>query len=89
MKSVILSEISEDTLATLLEIISDGIWDWNTKTGYVYQNLGWFRMSKFEGSELENTVLTWEKIIHRNDLKRVMEHFDNNIYQIPNKLQYR
>lgn len=29
---------SEQQLHTLFELISDGIWDWNANTGYVYRN---------------------------------------------------
>jgi len=77
MDSVALPEISEDTLVTILEIISDGIWDWNANTGYVYRSPGWFRMLQYDGDELENNVFTWESIIHPDDFTRVMNHFSN------------
>ena len=38
-----LPEISEKSLAIILEIISDGVWDWNAITGDVYRSPGWRR----------------------------------------------
>jgi PAS domain S-box-containing protein len=91
MKSVVLPEIDEDTLATILEIISDGIWDWNASTGLVYRSPGWFRMLNYEVNELESTVFTWESIIHPDDFNRVMKHFDNYTHHKSEtyKIQYR
>jgi diguanylate cyclase (GGDEF)-like protein/PAS domain S-box-containing protein len=91
MKSLTLPEIDEDALATILEIISDGIWDWNAGTGHVYRSPGWFRMLNYEVSELESTVFTWESIIHPDDFNRVMKHFDNYTHHKSEtyKIQYR
>ncbi|MDO7596988.1 MAG: sensor domain-containing diguanylate cyclase, partial [Pseudomonadota bacterium] len=91
MKPVTLPEISEDTLATILEIISDGIWDWNASTGQVYRSPGWFRMLNYDVSELENTVFTWESIIHPDDFNRVMKSFHSYIEHKSDtyKIQYR
>lgn len=33
-----LSDFNEDMLHTILELVSDGIWDWNANTGFVYRN---------------------------------------------------
>tara|TARA_R110002050_G_scaffold71891_3_gene154765 strand:+ start:166286 stop:167281 length:996 start_codon:yes stop_codon:yes gene_type:complete len=91
MKSVALPEISEDTLAAMLEIISDGIWDWNANTGYVYRSPGWYRMLKYDEKDLDNNVFTWENVIHPDDFKRVMDHFDDYINHKSEtyKIQYR
>lgn len=91
MKQVPLPEISEATLATILEIISDGIWDWHADTGYVYRSPGWYRMLNFDISELENNVFSWESIIHPDDFDRVMRHFDNYTTQQSDtyKIEYR
>lgn len=91
MKQVTLPGISEDTLATILEIISDGIWDWHADTGYVYRSPGWYRMLNYDISELENTVFTWESIIHPDDFDRVMTHFDDYITRKSDvyKIEYR
>lgn len=76
MKGVVLPETSEESLATILEIISDGIWDWNANTNYVYRSPGWYTMLGYDINELENTVFTWESIIHPGDYDRVMDHFN-------------
>jgi diguanylate cyclase (GGDEF)-like protein/PAS domain S-box-containing protein len=91
VEPITLPAISEDFLATVLEIISDGIWDWNANTGYVYRSPGWYLMLNYDVSELENTVFTWERIIHPDDFNRVMNHMDNYITHKSDtyKIQYR
>ena len=66
----------ELTLYATLDIISDGVWDWNANTGYVYRNPAWYRMLGYEVDSLDNTVFTWESIIHPDDCPRVMAHFN-------------
>lgn len=79
---------SETSLAIIYELVSDGIWDWNAETGYVYRSPGWYRMLGYDAHALDGTVFTWENIIHRDDYDRVMEHFDlyitkqSDVYQI-------
>ena len=91
MKQVMIPVMSEQSLATTLEIISDGIWDWNAVTGYVYRSPGWYTMLGYDIHSLENTVLTWESVIHKDDFDRVMEHFDAYITQKSKdyNIQYR
>lgn len=85
---------SEQNLHTLLELISDGIWDWNANTGAVYRNPGWYSMLGYPRDSLSGTVGTWENIIHPDDYPRVMEHFRRCItqdeqYQIEYRCQCR
>jgi PAS domain S-box-containing protein len=74
-----LPEVSEKSLATTLELISDGIWDWDANTGYVYRSPGWYLMLGYEVDAFENNVFTWENVIHPDDYDRVMAHFDSYI----------
>ena len=91
LKHVTIPEISEESLATTLEIISDGIWDWNATTGYVYRSPGWYTMLGYDAHTLDNTVFTWESVIHKDDFERVMTHFDDYITQKSKvyNIQYR
>lgn len=91
MPQIKLPGISEKSLAITLEIISDGIWDWNANTGEVYRSPGWFIMLGYDVNGLDGTVFSWESVIHPDDFVRVMDHFENYITHQSNKykIQYR
>jgi len=72
---------SEQQLQMLFELISDGIWDWNANTGYVYRNPGWYAMLGYASHSMANSVLTWESVIHPEDYPRVMAHFEAYLNQ--------
>lgn len=76
-----LSDLDEGMLHTILELVSDGIWDWNANTGFVYRNPGWYEMLGYPPHSLNNTVLTWESVIHPDDYLRVMALFDDYLNQ--------
>lgn len=69
------------TLHFTLDIVSDGVWDWNANSGHVYRSPGWYRMLGYEVDSLENTVFTWESLIHEDDYERVMAHFNAYLSQ--------
>ena len=72
---------SEQQLHTLFDLVSDGIWDWDANTGYVYRNPGWYAMLGYPSHSMANSVLTWESVIHPEDYPRVMAHFEAYINQ--------
>ena len=72
-------DFTESSFHAVLDIISDGIWDWNANTGFVYRNDNWYKMLGYDPHSLENTVFTWEGIIHKDDYPSVMKHFDDYI----------
>lgn len=76
-----LGDLGQAQLQTLLDLISDGVWDWNANTGYVYRNPGWYRMLGYPSHSLDNTVFTWENVIHPEDYPRVMACFEAYISQ--------
>lgn len=76
-----LADLNEEALHALMELVSDGIWDWHANTGFVYRNPGWYIMFGYQPHALENTVFTWESVIHPEDYPRVMAHFDDYLAQ--------
>ncbi|MGF6204440.1 sensor domain-containing diguanylate cyclase [Pseudomonas frederiksbergensis] len=76
-----LSDFNEDLLHTIMELVSDGIWDWNANTGFVYRNPGWYVMLGYPPHSLDNSVLTWETVMHPDDYPRVMALFDDYLSQ--------
>jgi len=75
------------TLYAILDIISDGVWDWDANTGQVDRSPGWYRMLGYEVDSLDRTVSTWREAIHPDDLDRVMAHFDAYIHHRSDQYQ--
>ena len=75
------TELNADMLHAVMELVSDGIWDWNANTGFVYRSPGWYMMLGYPRHSLENSVFTWENVIHPDDYPRVMAVFDDYISQ--------
>jgi diguanylate cyclase (GGDEF)-like protein/PAS domain S-box-containing protein len=73
------TDLNADILHAVMELVSDGVWDWNANTGFVYRNPGWYEMLGYPSHSLENSVFTWENIIHPDDYPRVMTLFDDYI----------
>jgi len=73
------TDLNADMLHAVMELVSDGVWDWNANTGFVYRNPGWYEMLGYPRHSLENSVFTWENIIHPDDYPRVMTVFDDYI----------
>ncbi|MFY0732028.1 sensor domain-containing diguanylate cyclase [Pseudomonas sp. NFX15] len=75
------ADLNDGMLHTILELVSDGIWDWNANTGFVYRTARWYEMLGYSPHSLDNNVLTWENVIHPDDYPRVMAHFDDYLNQ--------
>ncbi|TNF98959.1 MAG: sensor domain-containing diguanylate cyclase [Gammaproteobacteria bacterium] len=67
------------TLRFILDIIKEGVWDWNANTGNVERSPGWYRMLGYDVDALPKTVFTWEDVIHPDDYPSVMRHFEDYI----------
>ena len=70
---------SENTLHNILDIVSDGVWDWNVISGKVKRNAGWYEMLDYDINTFENHMYTWENNIHPEDYQRVIDHFEEYI----------
>lgn len=67
---------TKQCMETLLDVVSDGIWDWNANTNYVYRSPGWYLMLGYQPHCFENSVVTWENVIHPDDYVQIMQIFD-------------
>jgi diguanylate cyclase (GGDEF)-like protein/PAS domain S-box-containing protein len=77
--SKLLPKLSRETLTQVFDMLDIGLWDWNANTSHVYRSAGWYRMLLYDIKSLDNTVITWERVIHPDDFARVMQHFDQFI----------
>jgi diguanylate cyclase (GGDEF)-like protein/PAS domain S-box-containing protein len=72
-------EESEQRLEFALLGADLGTWDWNLETGHVEFNERWAAMLGYQLSEIEPNVRTWERLVHPDDLPRVMQILESHI----------
>lgn len=70
---------AQKTLEFILDIISEGVWDWHADNGEVTRSAGWFRMLGYPVGQFPDDVITWENVIYADDYPRVMAHFEDYI----------
>ncbi len=82
---------TDETLRHVLDIVADGVWNWDVLTGHVSRSAGWYRMLGYDVDSLNQDVLTWENVIHPDDYPNVMAHFEDYVKdRIPAyRIQYR
>jgi len=66
-----------NTLGKILNVISEGVWDWNASNGYVHRSSSWYKMLKYDEVKFANDVFTWENLIHPDDYESVVSHFED------------
>jgi len=63
----------------ILESTLSGYWDWDIPGEYEYMSPSLKKMLGYEDHEVPNTPAWWQDNIHPDDLKKVLESFDEHI----------
>lgn len=64
---------SEERFRYAMEASTDGIWDWNVKTGHVYYSPGYAAMLGYSPDELPPCIDTWIDSLHPEDRQSITE----------------
>jgi diguanylate cyclase (GGDEF)-like protein/PAS domain S-box-containing protein len=86
-------QYSEERYGHALDATSDGVWDWNIKTGDVMYSDTWCQSLGYEPDEVSGKISFWENIVHPDDKKETMNkinaHLDRKtvIYICENRLR--
>ena len=75
------SQKLEERWQLALHANDDGIWDWNLKTNEIFYSERWKTMLGYEEWEITNNHDEWTKRVHREDLERVTNAFDEHLDQ--------
>ena len=84
---------SEERFQHALEATTEGVWDWNIKTGAVQFSPQWVQSLGYTLEEVPATVDFWKSVVHPEDMPRLIEalqaHFAGRIpvYECENRLQ--
>lgn len=63
---------SEERLNLAFRATRDGIWDWNLETDGAFYSPRWKAMLGYEDYEIESHVSAWKRLLHPDDLPRVL-----------------
>ena len=72
-------QIQRDRLEGVLESEAAGYWDWDIPSNTEYLSPRFKAMFGYADHEMENTPEAWKKIIHPDDLPRVLDVFDAHV----------
>ncbi len=75
-------KLSEERLRYALDGNSDGIWDWNLKTGAVYFSPRYYTMLGYKPNEFKPSYEKWKEFLHPDDLEKV----ENEVFSAIEKL---
>lgn len=87
------SEEARRTLELVLDAAKLGFWDWDIPTGHGYFGGCWATMLGYSPNEINPHVSSWEKLVHPDDLPRVMrvltEHLEGRtpVYECEHRLK--
>ena len=69
---------SEQRLQHALDATTEGVWDWNIRTGEVLFSRNWKTSLGYSPDEVPDRVEFWESIVHPEDLPRVRQALDDH-----------
>jgi PAS domain S-box-containing protein len=64
---------SEQRLLLAMEATSEGLWDWDIRTGLVHFSPQWIRQLGYSPDDAAPTMEFWKSIIHQDDMPGMME----------------
>lgn len=72
--------VSEQRYELSVEGANDGIWDWDIKNNSYFFSNNWKTMLGYEDGEIENTLESWQNLIHPSDKEITIEKVKKYIY---------
>jgi two-component system cell cycle sensor histidine kinase/response regulator CckA len=84
---------AQERLNLVIDIASDGFWDWNIATGEMYYSPRWIELLGYDPHEVSPHARFGESLVHPGDMPRVRdalrEHFEGRttIYECQNRLR--
>lgn len=81
-------EINERRFQLVMNAATDGIWDWNIKTGETYYSPNYLGMLGYEPGELPARQSTWENLLHPEDRAKAVTFTEQAISQAKTRYEH-
>jgi len=65
---------SEERLNLIINGVNDGVWDWDLRSNALYLSPQWKKMLGYQDQALENSLATFQGLMHPDDVERVFDH---------------
>jgi PAS domain S-box-containing protein len=88
-------EEQEARFAAAMEVIHDGIWDWDIGTGEVFYSPRWRSMLGYADHEIGDRFEEWQRLVHPDDLEQaqaeLQAHLEGrtSIFQLEHRLRHK
>ncbi|WZL72582.1 PAS domain-containing sensor histidine kinase [Clostridiaceae bacterium 35-E11] len=82
----------EESYRMIIDHITDGIWEWDITTDYLYMPDQWKHMLGYTCNEIPNSIEGWKSLLHPDDLNKVLEHiqlYTDNSAKEKFEIEYR
>lgn len=80
---------NEERMSLAFQATQDGIWDWNIETDEVFYSSRWKTMLGYEKHEIEPHISAWKRLVHPEDVPRVMEAVGRGTLGQADDIEYR
>jgi len=80
---------NEERMSLAFQATQDGIWDWNIETDEVFYSSRWKTMLGYEEHEIEPHISAWKRLVHPEDIPRVMEAVGRGTVGQADDIEYR
>ncbi|MFT7878964.1 MAG: EAL domain-containing protein [Sulfurimonas sp.] len=81
LQSNAVNEMLKERLQLALSGSNDGIWDWDIVENSIYFSPCWKKIIGYKDNEFANEMTNLEEHIHPDDLEKVRENINKNLYE--------
>ncbi len=69
----------EERLRMVLEVSTDGYWDWNVEMGDIIYSLTWADLLGYAPEDIEPHIRSWYKLLHPDDFEATMKMLEEHL----------
>jgi len=69
----------EERLRMVLEVSTDGYWDWNVEMGDIIYSLTWADLLGYAPEDIEPHIRSWYKLLHPDDFEATMKTLEEHL----------